>query len=138
MPDGGVSFLLKKGALTKRAYPGIFISRIRAVVRGPSRLYQRDAGFPASPTLPPRTFSCLKQDLQDLQDLQDEAAGTPRTGLEDLNVYSTATATRRKGPADLNVYSVPINTVGAVSNRAGQEARLQSAPTGEVEPRFHG
>ena len=24
------------------------------VVRGPSRLYQRDAGFPASPTLPPR------------------------------------------------------------------------------------
>ena len=26
-----------------------------------------------------------------------------RKGLEDLNVYSTATATRRKGPADLNI-----------------------------------
>ena len=77
-----------------------------AVARGPSRLYQRDAGFPASPTLPPRTFICLKQDFQDFQDFQDEAAVTPRTGLEDLNVYSTAAATRRKGPADLNVYSV--------------------------------
>ena len=27
------------------------------VVRGPSRLYQRDAGFPASPTLPPRSLA---------------------------------------------------------------------------------
>ena len=26
-----------------------------SVARGPSRLYQCDAGFPASPTLPPRT-----------------------------------------------------------------------------------
>ena len=94
--------------------------------------------FRSAGACPPRTFSCLKQDFQDAQDAQDEAAGTPRTGLEDLNVYSTAAATRRKGPADLNGYSVPINTVGAVSNRASQEARLQSAPTGEIEPRFHG
>ena len=38
---------------------------------------------------PSQTFSCLKQDEQDLQDGQDAAAGTPKTGLEDLNVYRT-------------------------------------------------
>ena len=37
-----------------------------------------------------RFFVCLKQDGQDLQDLQDEAAGTPRKGLEDLHVYRTS------------------------------------------------
>ena len=35
---------------------------------------------------PSRMFNCLKQDGQDKQDFQDEAAGTPKTGLEDLNV----------------------------------------------------
>ena len=69
------------------------------------------------------------QDFQDFQDFQDEAAGRPGTGLADLNVYSTAAATRRKGPADLNGSRVP--TVGAVCNRASEEARLQARLLGQ-------
>ena len=66
--------------------------------------YDKGEGYRSAGDRPPRAFRCLKQDGQDEQDLQDEAAGTPKTGLEDLNVYRDATITRRKGPADLNVY----------------------------------
>ena len=102
----------QRSALGKRAY------LINTVARGPvprkrrrSNMardrpspYDKGKGYRRARACPSRTFNCLKQDGQDEQDEQDEAAGTPKTGLADLNGYRDATITRRKGPADLNVY----------------------------------
>ena len=47
---GSVAESLARDRPSRYGCRGVFF-----VVRGPSRLYQRDAGFPASPTLPPQS-----------------------------------------------------------------------------------
>ena len=59
-------------ALALRA-PG----RVFFVVRGPSRLYQSDAGFPASPTLPPQSLT------------PPGHPGNPASDARDIKVFQT-------------------------------------------------
>ena len=73
------------------------------VVRGPSRLYQRDAGFPASPTLPPQSLphpghpDNPGHPASDVIDIK---------GLTDLFCLLSRRFYRHSGPMDLDTESL--------------------------------
>ena len=69
--------------------------RVFFVVRGPSRLYQRDAGFPASPTLPPRLLP---------HPVHPVNPGHPASDVIDIKVLTDLFCLFRRRSIDMKVF----------------------------------